>query len=74
MLKDDGQKTVLTKTDDKAEEGNDNFKNICVEKEDRLYVLKHGAYLQIDDNELIIKKNKTEVYRRPISELSLVFT
>ncbi len=44
-----------------------------VQKGDRLYVLTHGGYLTISGQDLIIKKRKTEIHRRPLSELGLVF-
>ena len=43
------------------------------ENNGRLYVLKHGAYLATDEGDLIIKQKKVEIYRRPLSDLCLVF-
>lgn len=39
----------------------------------RLYVLLHGSYLAIENQDLIITKRKKEIYRRSLSELSLIF-
>jgi RNA-directed DNA polymerase len=39
----------------------------------RLYVMTHGAFLAAEGHDLVLKKSRQEVYRRPMQELSLVY-
>lgn len=61
--------------EDPSDDGEDNSKynDTYVEEGDRLYVLTHGSYLTMQDSDIIIKKHKEEIYRKPLSELGLVF-
>lgn len=56
--------------DDTGSDGND---HACVEEGDRLYILTHGSYLTLQNERLIVKKQKKEVYSRSLHELGLVF-
>jgi len=73
----DGKKhptMVIADAGEKGEdEEEDNSKDSLVEEGDRLYVLTHGSYLTIDGDDLLIKKRKTEFYRRPLDQLGLVY-
>lgn len=44
-----------------------------VEHADRLYVLAHGGYLGLEDNDLVVKRNRSEIYRRPMSRVGLLY-
>ncbi len=44
-----------------------------VEHEGRLYVLAHGAYLAVRGDELLVKKQKAELYRRRLADMKLIF-
>jgi len=44
-----------------------------LEDGERLYVLTHGTYVAADGEELILKKNRVEVYRRPMDKIGLIY-
>lgn len=50
-----------------------NPSNTCIEYDDRLCVLTHGGYLTLMNQELVIRKRKVEIFRRPLEKLGLVF-
>jgi group II intron reverse transcriptase/maturase/CRISPR-associated endonuclease Cas1 len=44
-----------------------------LEDGDRLYVLMHGTYVAAEDEDLVLKKRRVEVYRRPIDKIGLIY-
>ncbi len=44
-----------------------------LEDGDRLYVLMHGAYVTADGDDLVLKRRRVEVYRRPMEQISLIY-
>jgi CRISPR-associated protein Cas1 len=44
-----------------------------LEDGDRLYVLTHGVYLTAEDEDVILRKRRQEVYRRPMNQISLIY-
>jgi len=40
---------------------------------ERLYVLNHGTYVTAQDEDLVLKKRRVEVYRRPINKIGLIY-
>ena len=65
---------IAGESDDKDEE-EDGAPPIGTTLEDgeRLYVLTHGTYVAADNEELILKKKRVEVYRRPMDKISLIY-
>lgn len=53
--------------------GDDAVADGIVVDADHLYILQHGSYLTLEDDCLVIKKKKKEIFRRAFSEISLVF-
>jgi len=49
------------------------LKRTVVEHGERLYVLTHGSYLTLDGEDLVVRRRRVEVHRRPLAELGLVF-
>jgi CRISPR-associated protein Cas1 len=39
----------------------------------RLYVMTHASYVTVDQDHLVVKKRKLEIYRGPLGEISLLF-
>ncbi|MDA8240440.1 MAG: group II intron reverse transcriptase/maturase [Nitrospiraceae bacterium] len=66
------------KTDDEREDATPSVEDpdldgAVIKDGDRLYVLSHGSYLSTDDHDIIIKKQKTVIYSRPLNEIGLVY-
>ncbi len=74
-MQDFGEQKPSMVVEDQSDETEDNSKyhGTYIENGDRLYVLTHGCYLTAQDSDLVIKKNKEEIYRRPLGELGLLF-
>jgi CRISPR-associated protein Cas1 len=68
-----GKPSVTGDDPDDEEPKEGGLNGTVVQEGDRLYVLTHGGYLTISGQDLIIRKRKTEIHRRPLSELGLVF-
>jgi CRISPR-associated protein Cas1 len=49
------------------------FLSTMLEDGDRLYVLTHGAYLTAEDEDVVLKRRRQEVYRRPMNQISLIY-
>ena len=49
------------------------FLSTMLEDGDRLYVLTHGVYLTAEDEDVILRKRRQEVYRRPMNQISLIY-
>lgn len=47
--------------------------NSIVKHVDRLYVLTHGSYLTIENDFIVVKKRKKEIFRCSINEIGLLF-
>ncbi len=62
---------VVEDPEDDADSGNND--HTYIEEGDRLYILTHGSYLTLQNEQLIVKKQKKEIYRRSLHELGLVF-
>ncbi len=44
-----------------------------LEDGDRLYVLTHGAFIGVDGADVILRRRRAEIYRRPLDQLSLIY-
>ncbi len=44
-----------------------------VDETNRLYVLTHGSYITISGDDLVVRKRRVELHRRPLDELGLIF-
>jgi len=44
-----------------------------VEIGDRLYVLSHGVFVTADKDDLVLRKKRSEVYRRPLEQIGLMY-
>lgn len=44
-----------------------------LEDGDRLYVLTHGAFIGVDGSDVILRKRRAEIYRRPLDQLTLIY-
>ncbi len=64
---------VIEDAGEQADNEEDSSKDSLVEDGDRLYVLTHGSYLTVDGDDLLIKKRKTEFYRRRLNDLGLLY-
>ena len=49
------------------------FVGATIEDGGRLYILTHGVYVSANNGELVLRKRRQEIYRRPISRISLVY-
>lgn len=57
---------------DDAAENNPGIDSV-LEHEGRLYVLTHGAYVTIENETLVVKKQKAEIYKVAIDNLGLLY-
>ncbi|MCX6565067.1 MAG: CRISPR-associated endonuclease Cas1 [Candidatus Aminicenantes bacterium] len=44
-----------------------------IDRESRLYVLTHGGYITMDGEEIIVRKNKIEIFRKRLADLDMLF-
>lgn len=44
-----------------------------LEDGDRLYVLTHGAFIGVDGADVILRRRRAEIYRRPLDQLGLIY-
>jgi group II intron reverse transcriptase/maturase/CRISPR-associated endonuclease Cas1 len=64
---------VIEDWGDEKQSAEGNTKDSLLEEAGRLYVLTHGSYLTVSEHDLVIKKRKTEIYRRPLADLGLLY-
>ena len=49
------------------------LKNTIIDRESRLYVLTHGSYVTMDGDDVVIRKFKTEIFRRRLADLDMLY-
>lgn len=57
----------------KPNESNLDFKNQLFEIKNRLFNLLHGCYMTVSKQDLIIKKNQKEIWRKPLDRYRLIY-
>ncbi|MCK9279695.1 MAG: CRISPR-associated endonuclease Cas1 [Melioribacteraceae bacterium] len=68
----DEKKSIIL-DDDVSNDSNTSTKDSVFEVDRRLFILTHGSYLMNEDDDLIVKRKKKEIYRHKIKELGLVY-
>lgn len=64
--------TVAAKSSARRTHG-DALKNTIIDRESRLYVLTHGSYVTMDGDDVVIRKNKNEIFRRRLDDLDMLY-
>ncbi len=67
------QQPTDTQPQAEEEKGSDLPVTAPLEDGERLYVLSHGTYVTAKDGDLVLRKKRAEVYRRPIEKISLIY-
>jgi len=68
-------KKSLTVSENDEEEGevNSRLRETIIDQDARLYVLTHGSYLAMECEEIVVKKKKVEIFRRPLADLGMLY-
>ncbi len=67
------EKKSIILDDDLSTDTNTSIKDSVFEVDRRLFILTHGSYLMNEEEELVVKRKKKEIYRHKIKELGLVY-